>query len=72
MDLPTIGMHQDRVAMSAGLIDRVIAGDQNGWGANDRANCRGRNNLQLDLWVQVGAQPLSVTDACAELLTVMS
>ena len=48
MDLPTFGMEQDRLAVCTYVINGVRAGDQNGWGTNDRTAAGGWNPLQTD------------------------
>ncbi len=45
VDLKRLGMEQDCVALCAQVIDGMRAGDQNRWGANDRAAHRRQNRF---------------------------
>ena len=51
VDLPLVGVHQDRVASAADVVDRVVAGDQDRWSTHDGPKLRSRNNLQANFWI---------------------
>jgi len=51
VDLPVIGVHQDRVAMAARVIDCMRAGDQDGRRADDCADAGRGNDLEAYFWV---------------------
>jgi len=52
VDLSALGVHQNRVAMAASVINRVRTSDQSGRRADDRANSWGGNDLQAYFWVR--------------------
>jgi hypothetical protein len=63
-------VHQDCAAVSAGIINRVIAGLEYGRGTHDRSSCWRLNNLEWDdavfthlsTFSQSEARPLSVAN----------
>jgi hypothetical protein len=72
VDLTVLCMQQNGAAISAGIIDRVIAGFENRRSADDGASCRRGNDLQADFAVRGhgslptaggSATELSATDA---------
>ena len=84
VDLPVLGVHQDRVAMTARVIDCMRAGDQNGRRADDCADAGGGNDLQTYFWIrwflrrihaapflQAGARPLASHRRLAQVQPVI-
>ena len=50
--LTVLCMQQNGAAISAGIINRVIAGCENRWSADNRASCRRGDDLQADFTVR--------------------